>query len=70
MNEDNINLFCPSEAMRHELVNLLKYADFAGIDAEKIMEKMKTDGTLPVGNRKEGKDALKKLKSEILSTLF
>ena len=64
--ENTPALFRPSETMRLELTNLLKYCALAGIDAEEILSDMKKEGLLPAADRKGGKKALAAFRSSVL----
>lgn len=56
--------------MRLEITNLLKYCDFAGIDAENIIHEMKKEGLLPASDRKGGKKALAAFRSAVLQQII
>lgn len=70
VSEKAASLFCPSETMRLEITNLLKYCDFAGIDAENIIHEMKKEGLLPASDRKGGKKALAAFRSAVLQQII
>ena len=65
-NSAGLDLFCPSEAMRLELINLFKYTEYAGIDAGRILDAMKKEGLLPAADRRHGKLALLEFRNRII----
>ena len=67
--ENALALFCPSETMRLELANLLKYCALAGIDADGILSEMKKEGLLPAPDRRGGKKALVEFRNKILAAV-
>ena len=64
--DDEAELFKCSETMRQDLIKLLTYARNSGIDADKILNDMRSEELIPAADRRGGKEALNEFGRRLL----